>query len=151
MDMNRQLHLLLADDDADDRYFFDEARKESAILSDLNTVEDGEKLMNYLNKNSAHLPDILFLDLNMPRKNGAECLKEIKSSNVLKQLPVVIYSTSLNMDTADSLYQEGAHYYVQKAGLDELESVVHKIFSLVKSKKFIRPSRSEFVFNMVPM
>src|SRR4051812_8134138 len=125
--MTELLHLLLADDDHDDRYFFDEARKVSTIVSDLQIVEDGEKLMTYLNKDTTHLPDVLFLDLNMPRKNGAECLHEIKSNNALKHLPVIIYSTSLNEDVADLLYKEGAHYYVQKAGLNELETTLHNI------------------------
>ena len=85
--MHEQLNFLLADDDTDDRYFFGKALKELSIPSTLTTVEDGEKLMDYLSENSKQLPDVLFLDLNMPCKNGAECLTEIKNDQQLKHLP----------------------------------------------------------------
>ena len=64
------INVLLADDDIDDISFFDKALKELAVSTHLTTVNDGDQLMNYLSENLEHLPDILFLDLNMPRKNG---------------------------------------------------------------------------------
>ena len=146
---NAPLNILLADDDKDDRFFFAKALQEISIATHLKTVTDGEKLMEYLSKNSEHLPDVLFLDLNMPRKNGAECLVEIKSKKKLQQLPVVIYSTSLIDAVADVLYQKGAHYYLRKRDLNELASILQYILGLMKENKFVRPTRDEFVLNHV--
>ncbi|PQJ12801.1 response regulator [Flavipsychrobacter stenotrophus] len=110
------LHLLLADDDADDCIFFDEALKELPIDSSLETVGDGEQLMRLLISRPRALPDMLFLDLNMPRKNGFECLAEIKTNQQLKCLPVIIYSTSLDRDVVNLLYEKGALHYIRKPG-----------------------------------
>lgn len=141
--------VLLADDDRDDRFFFNNALSTLSISSELTTVEDGEQLMKYLSKNSSQLPDVLFLDLNMPRKNGAECLAEIKKNKKLQQLPVIIYSTSLHDVVADELYNQGAHYYIRKTDLAELAKVLHRVLTMMTEKKFVHPSRSEFVLSMV--
>jgi len=143
--MTEQFNLLLADDDTDDRLFFDDALKMVPVSSQLKIVEDGEKLMHYLITHAQQLPDVVFLDLNMPRKNGVECLNEIKSNHALKNLPVIIYSTSMHEGMADSLYNSGAHYYFQKATLAELETNLNSVLSLMKAKNFIRPTRANFV------
>jgi CheY-like chemotaxis protein len=143
------IRILLADDDKDDRFFFDKALKTLPIPTELSSVEDGKKLMIYLIKNSKQLPDILFLDLNMPLKNGSVCLEEIKANQKLKQLPVVIYSTSLHEDVAELLFQKGAHYYVRKTDLAELEKILFRVLTLVTENEFARPSRSEFLINLV--
>ena len=143
------LTILLADDDRDDRYFFDRALKTLPIRTQLVTVENGENLMDYLVKNSNQLPDILFLDLNMPRKNGSECLIEIKSNDKLKQLPVIIYSTSLHENVADVLYKNGAHYYIRKSNLPELKKILHHVLKLMTEKKFGRPPIDKFIFSPV--
>ncbi|MCD6065959.1 MAG: rcp1 2 [Bacteroidetes bacterium] len=143
--MTEQLNLLLADDDVDDRLFFDSALKKLPFSPKLNIVEDGEKLLQYLNTNPGKLPDVLFLDLNMPRKNGAECLHEIKSDGSLKGIPVIICSTSMYDDVADLLYKDGAYYYYQKSGLAELEAMLHGILTLMTAKKFTRPTRTKFM------
>ncbi len=77
---SKQLHILLADDDIDDCNFFDKALQALPISSNLTTVRDGERLMKYLGENSKQLPNVLFLDINMPRKSGFECLSEIKEN-----------------------------------------------------------------------
>lgn len=143
-----RLQILLADDDRDDRYFFDKALKTLTIPTTLKTVDDGKKLMAYLLKHFEKLPDVLFLDLNMPLKNGSECLAEIKSNKKLKDLPVIIYSTSLHDDVADLLYERGAHYYVRKTDLAELEKILSIILTLLRKNKFARPVRSEFILNL---
>ncbi len=146
--MAKQFHILLADDDQDDRFFFARAFEKVPIPTKLTTVENGEKLMYYLSGNSI-LPDALFLDLNMPRKNGLECLSEIKNNEILKHLPVIIYSTSLNENVADLLYKNGAHYYMRKASLEELEESLRNILTLMAEKKFTRPSRSHFILSLL--
>ena len=88
------LQLLLADDDEDDCFFFEGALAELETITELTTVHDGEQLMRRLTGlASTDLPYALFLDLNMPRKNGFECLLEIKEDPALNRLPVIILST----------------------------------------------------------
>ena len=91
---SKPFNILLADDDYDDRLFFAKALNEIAIDTQLKTVNNGEELMDYLTENCEHIPDILFLDLSMPRKTGFECLIEIKENEKMKSLPVVMFSTS---------------------------------------------------------
>jgi CheY-like chemotaxis protein len=76
-------------------------------------VNHGEELMDFLER-TQYLPDVLFLDLNMPRKNGFECLAEIKQSNKLKLLPVIVISTSSEPSIVDMAYEKGARYYIRK-------------------------------------
>jgi len=145
--MTKELNILLADDDMDDRFFFDEALKACAIPYILTALENGEELMAHLLQNTARLPDVLFLDLNIPRKNGLECLEEIKTNNALSHLPVIMYSTSLHQDVANLLYTKGAHYYIRKAGLEELQKTLHFILTKMTDKKFSRPSRDHFILS----
>jgi CheY-like chemotaxis protein len=146
---SEHFHVLLADDDNDDCFFFDKALKTLPISTRLTTVENGKKLMSYLTKHADDLPDVLFLDLNMPLKNGSECLAEIKEDAKLKELPVVIYSTSLHEDVAELLYQKGAHYYVRKTDLADLEKILFRILSSLKENRSTRPSKSDFIINTV--
>lgn len=146
--MPKKFQLLLADDDKDDRFFFERALKKLPISTQLTTVEDGEKLMVYLSGNTI-LPDVLFLDLNMPRKNGSECLKEIKENEKLKALPVIMYSTSLHVDIADLLYKIGAHYYIRKGTLEELEKALHSTLTLMVEKQLTRPTRDKFILSLL--
>lgn len=139
----KQLKIILADDDPDDRFFFGLALKKAPVNTRLITVQDGEKLMNLLSKEEGELPDVIFLDLNMPRKNGSECLLEIKRNKKLENIPVVIYSTSLHEDVADLLFQNGARYYLQKCDFMELPDAILRIFQLLGSGR--KPSRNEFV------
>ncbi len=143
--MEKKLHILLADDDSDDRFFFGKAINLAPIPAMLTTVENGERLMNFLTGLTEPLPDALFLDLNMPKKNGAECLREIKGDPKLKALPVIIYSTSLHEEIADVLYRDGAHYYIKKSSIADMQYVINHILGLVRDKKLSRPDRVEFV------
>ena len=145
------VHILLADDDGDDRYFFRKAVTTLPFQVQLTTVDDGAKLMAYLSENSTKLPDVLFLDYNMPRKNGFECLSEIKSSPVLKTLPVIMYSTYVHDDVADMLYERGAHYYIRKAGLDELQKLIQIILTLTTKGELVRPTREKFILSLLEM
>lgn len=147
--MPKTLHFLLADDDSDDRMFFRMVLKTLAPEMKFSAVEDGEELMGFLLKNQSRLPDVLFLDVNMPRKNGAECLREIKQNEKLKNLPVIIYSTSLHEDMADKFYNAGAHYYIKKGDLDDLEKFLKKIIKLFSVEKVVSPKRDAFILTML--
>ena len=140
------INLLLADDDSDDRLFFKEALDELPLSVILNSVHDGEQLMDFLSKNSGHLPSVLFLDLNMPRKNGLECLTEIKKDNMLKNLPVVVFSTSFDPETINHLYENGAHYYIRKpAEFSKLKTVINDAIRLSTEMNALQPSIENFI------
>lgn len=137
--------ILLADDDEDDCMFFREALDELSLCATLKTVNNGVELMNFLENNLLNLPQMLFLDLNMPRKSGAECLEEIKQSEKFKHLPVIIYSTSSNIDVMDQLYGKGAQYYIRKpADFSNLKSVISRTIDLILQKNVLPSCREEF-------
>ncbi|MBO9583992.1 MAG: response regulator [Flavobacterium sp.] len=139
-------YLLLADDDEDDCLFFKEALDEIVISTTLSFVHDGVQLMNYLKTNDSNLPDILFLDLNMPLKNGLECLAEIKGNENLKNLPIIIFSTSLDGEIVDKLYQKGASFYIRKPGdFSKLKSVIEKALTIAPQNNFEQPERANFI------
>ena len=145
--MNKTHHnLLLADDDIDDCIFFEDALKELPISATLSTVNNGIQLMNYLLAKSDDLPDVLFLDLNMPRKSGIECLTEIKLIDKLKDLPVIIFSTSFNTEVVDLFYQKGAHYYIRKPGeYEKLRKIILEAVTLTSQNKLTQPTRDKFI------
>ena len=146
--MKKRLRILLADDDKDDRFFFEKALKTLPTQTELFSVEDGEKLMTYLLKNITNLPDVLFLDINMPRKNGSECLQEIKRHGKLKEIPVVMYSTSLHEDVADLLHCHGASYYIQKTDFTFLPNLIDKALRMIITDKNTHPERKEFILTV---
>lgn len=108
------IHIILADDDEDDRDFFSEAFSEIKIKTKLNLFNDGEQLMNYLLNPDSLLPHILFLDLNMPIKSGIECLHEIKQEEHLKDIAIAIYSTSASDEDIEETFVSGANIYIKK-------------------------------------
>lgn len=108
------LHILLADDDEDDRLIFKEAINEVKVKTKLTMVNDGVQLMEYLEQTEGDLPHIVFLDLNMPRKGGIECLKEIRTNGKLKDLSIAIYSTSASEEDIEDTFVKGANVYIKK-------------------------------------
>jgi DNA-binding NarL/FixJ family response regulator len=75
-----------------------------------------------------------------------ECLDEIKHNDELKQLPVIMYSTSLHKDVADQFYNAGAHYYIQKGDLNDLEKFLKKVIRIFSQEKIVYPAREAFIF-----
>ena len=140
------LRILLAEDDAQDRFFFGKALRQLAIKTLLETADSGESLMNYLEKNEDNLPDILFLDLRMPGKNGFQCMEEIKANIKLQRLVIVIFSDSYYYDDFNFLYQKGAHCYVKKPHYPELKEFLSRLFTLLASMKFEQPAKADFIF-----
>ena len=143
----KPIDILLADDDKDDRFFFGKALKALPLASTLTMVNNGEQLMVYLSEKTIPVPDIIFLDLNMPRKNGIECLLEIKRDVRLRKIPVIIYSTSLRDEVADLLYENGAHYYLHKCDFEDLTKCIYTILKLLAENP-LQPPRSKFMFNL---
>ena len=136
------LNILLADDDIDDRSFFDKALKEIPVASQLKTFNNGEELMEYLVENSGQLPDVLFLDLSMPRKTGFECLAEIKENEKLKALSVIMFTTSftrgldLEENLKATLNAMGASDYIRKpSDFNELKQIIEKTLNELIAKR----------------
>ncbi len=141
-------HLLLADDDIDDCVFFKDALEDLPVSATLTTIHDGVQLMNFLSSKSDKLPSALFLDMNMPRKSGFECLSEIKRIDKLKNLPVIIFSTSFNTEVVDLLYQKGAQYYIRKPGeYNDLKKVILEVITLTSGSELPQPTRDKFVLH----
>ncbi|OJV17623.1 MAG: response regulator [Dyadobacter sp. 50-39] len=107
------VRILLADDDHDDTFLFQEALTQVPLESRLSVAENGVELMRILQDTSCK-PDIIFLDMNMPVKNGLECLEEIRGTSGYEQVPVVILSTSVAQYLWESAYRSGANLYIQK-------------------------------------
>jgi len=144
---SKPLKILLADDDNDDCLFFEKALEDLQLPTHLTIVHDGEQLMSYLSENSKNLPDILFLDLAMPRKNGLECLSEIKRDNKLKDLSLVMLSTSNSKDTISTVFRIGANVYIHKPGdFAQLKQVIHHALPIA-SEKIFSDSRVKYILN----
>ena len=114
MENDDVLYILLADDDADDRLFFKEAMEEINPDTLVSFVNDGSQLIYFLNQPGIRLPRILFLDLNMPVKNGMDCLKEIRANERFKDLVIAIYSTSGSELDVQEAFVNGANIYIKK-------------------------------------
>jgi CheY-like chemotaxis protein len=142
--------LLLADDDDDDCVIFREALKDLPIASSLTTVNDGVELMDLLTEKDYQLHDMLFLDINMPKKNGFECLLEIKQDDKLKDLPVIIFSTSSDTEMINMFYEKGAQYYIRKPGdFSKLRSTIYKAIEYVSNNDNQTPLKENFVINII--
>ncbi|MFZ4796359.1 MAG: response regulator [Bacteroidia bacterium] len=118
---SKSLHLLIAEDDEEDRMLTQEALKESRLKNTVHFVEDGEYLMDYLNNRGKYsdkvkypTPGFILLDLNMPRKDGREALKEIKSDELLRRIPVIILTTSKAEEDIIRSYNLGVNSFITK-------------------------------------
>lgn len=130
--MNKEyIYIILADDDEDDRLFFTDAFSELKIQTKVDTFKDGVELMNYLNDPEAILPNVLFLDLNMPKKNGIECLHEIKSDDRFKDIAIAIYSTSSSEEDIEETFVCGANIYIKKpSDFNTLKKVLSDVVTI---------------------
>ena len=140
------LNILLADDDGDDYLFFKEVLEDLQVSANLTVVNNGDQLMQTLTNKDSKLPHLLFLDLNMPRKNGLECLLEIKRDKNLNQIPVIIFSTSFQKNMVDLLYKSGAQYYIRKpADFSGLKTIIQQVFFIALQKNISQPEKENFV------
>jgi CheY-like chemotaxis protein len=122
------LKVFLADDDPDDRLFFADALSELTIKSDVTFFQNGVELMDYLLDPETPLPNLLFLDLNMPLKGGIDCLKEIRRTEELRNLSVAIYSTSGSQQDVENTFILGANIYIRKPNdYENLKKVLSEV------------------------
>lgn len=133
----KPLQILLADDDIDDCHLFKEALEALPQTTKLTVVHNGDELMNYLFENTERLPHVLFLDINMPRKNGYECLLEIKTNETFKDLPVIMFSTAGALDKINIFFNSGADVYIRKpSSFAQLVQVIHHALPLAAENIF---------------
>jgi CheY-like chemotaxis protein len=143
-------NVFLAEDDADDREFFEDALKEVSIKTELTISVDGAELMNSLDEivGPPPPPHIIFLDLNMPRKNGMECLREIRETPRFKNIPIAIFSTTSNEDVIEKTYAMGASCYIRKPNSHKvLIDTIEKVLAIDFWEKDQRLPKEKFVLS----
>ena len=124
-------HVLLADDDKDDLDDFMEAFNSLQLNIEVLAVKNGIDLMEYLNDPSTKIPDLVFLDLNISKKSGLECLIEIRKIKQLKNLTIVIYSTSSSEKDMEDTFVNGANVYIKKpAHLTVLKKLLSQVLTI---------------------
>jgi len=139
------LHVLFVDDDSDESYLFNEALEQSGLTIKLSRAKDGNDLLNFLQ--TQPLPDIVFIDLNMPYKDGLEALIEIRKDSKFEKLPLVIYSTTKNSNHIDATYKHGASLFVVKPNtFDGMVEVVRKVCT-IDWENFSTPEREGFLIS----
>ena len=144
------IHIIIADDDEDDRLFFTDAFDELKINTKVQTCSDGVELMDYLNKEDSILPNVLFLDLNMPMKNGLECLHEIKANKRFDDIVIAIYSTSSSEEHIEETFICGANIYIKKpSDFNELKKTLSYVVTLNWQYHTSGLNKDNFLFRML--
>jgi|SRR6185436_16390140 len=141
------LRIWLVEDDEDDRIFFNEAVDEIKIPHEISCAKDCFEFFDMLD--GSPVPDVIFLDINLPLMDGKECLKQIKVNEKYKNVPVIIFTGSSAQTDIDFVYEHGAHYHVVKpyAHINYLASL-KMIFEVNWKENQARPSRDNFVVNL---
>jgi CheY-like chemotaxis protein len=109
----RPIRIVVAEDDEDDKQFISDAFNQLKILNNVKFVENGEELIDTL-RNNKKLPDLIFLDLNMPVMNGFQSIKIIRKDNNLKKIPIIVLTTSKNEQDILKTYEDGINAYIVK-------------------------------------
>lgn len=145
---NSTIRILLADDDEGDRLIFGEAMGELEINNTILTLTNGVQLMEYLTKNTI-LPNLIFLDLNMPCKNGHECLKEIRSNEKFAAISIAIYSTSASEKDIEETFSNGANFYIKKPNnFGVLKQLLSKAVTAYYSQKGASRDKKDFLLSI---
>ena len=142
----REISIILAEDDPDDRLLFNEAINELPVSVKLTAVSNGEELISWLKENVNDLPEALFLDLNMPRKNGFAALGEIKRNPELQDLPVFIFTTTTKHEMIKQVFNDAAHYYIKKPiHFQDLKKLIYKSLALIADHDTNLPGKENFM------
>lgn len=140
------INILIADDDKDDAEFLTEAIQTVLPSADIVCQKDGIAALRYVKVSTP--PHVLFLDLNMPLKNGLEVLKDIHNHQLLPDTPVVIYSTSNKLKDIDEAYNHNAAFYIVKpASFKELSKIIKYVIKFVLDPERKRVPKTDFVLN----
>lgn len=140
--------ILLVDDDLDDQLFFHLVLKDVSSEFHFTNVNSAEEFFKRLEPENNYIPYVIFMDVNLPVKSGIECLQELKANERLKDIPVIIYSTSGDDIMIDEAYKAGALYYVCKPNsLGELDQILRSVLSK-ELTGIPQPSKEQFVYCM---
>lgn len=147
MENKKPSTVILVDDDEDDRMIFEDAVAEVSTDVTVLVMRDGDELFTALNSSTTP-PDIIFLDLNLPRKNGFECLKELRANKKFDSVFVIIYSTASAAREIDETFNRKANLFISKTNTySELKNVLTHIFSLNLKDLFLFREQGKYVFN----
>ena len=129
----RKALILVAEDDPDDRFILQNAFEETGNTEELVFVENGIDLLEFLQRNcddKGSFPKLIILDLNMPKKNGRETLRELKAHPLYRRIPVIVYTTTRNEIEVRECYQAGANTYIVKPStFEDVKNIVNNIRS----------------------
>ena len=133
----------MADDDRDDYLILKEAAEKAGTALKVSYAGNWLELWRFILKT---LPDVLFLDMNMPVRDGIECLQLIRKEKKYDKIPILIYSTSVSQADIDKAYQNGANYFIVKPNaIDDITNIIKRLISMGKDALLSVPSREEFV------
>ncbi|PXY40430.1 response regulator [Flavobacterium cheongpyeongense] len=126
------IRILLTDDDQDDRDFFADAVEDLHLNVTVEFCKNGLELLNFLYDKNRIIPDIIFLDLNMPVMSGFETLEQIREDILFKEIPVIaIYSTSSSQESIKNTFGSGANAYIVKpTDINELKKLIKKVVEM---------------------
>ena len=137
------MHILMAYDDKDDFYIFQRAVQKACESLKISYAANWLELLRFIVKT---LPDVLFIDLNMPVKNGIECLQLLREDRKFDKIPIIMYSTSVSKNDIDKAYSNGANYFIVKPNtIEDIADMIKKICSMGKDALQTIPPREEFV------
>lgn len=140
---NSETKILIGEDDDDDYLIFSLAIEETSYKVLLTRAVDGAMVLSQLEK---EMPDILFLDLKLPVKDGRECLKEIRANHHFDALPIIIYTSYDDLTNIEYCYREGSNLYtIKPSSVSDLKQILNRILSIDWKKIKYFPPRSEFV------
>jgi CheY-like chemotaxis protein len=140
------LRLLLVDDDIDDCILFRDAIEETGVHATVEIAHEGVKIMQLFNTRAESLPHLIFLDLNMPKVSGADCLREIRRASYLNGIPIIIFTNSINEFDIEETFSGGANLYIQKpSNYQSLIEILAKVLILDWRKYTNERHRSSFV------
>lgn len=142
------IHILLADDDEDDRLFFSTALSEMVFDCKLTFAHNGVELLDIL-EFAEELPDIIFLDMNMPKKSGLESLREIRSNRRYDTICIVIYSTFDTDEQVDKVLAEGANIYFNKpSDMEKIKDMIRQVMRIYKYYPDLGSQDDSFIISM---